>query len=75
MKLHNVGTGIGADTDQQWDPPTLINVWRTAPYLYDGRAVTMREVLTTENRQDRHGTTSTLTPQQIDDLAEYALSL
>ena len=27
------------------DTPTLIEVWRTGPYLHDGRAATMREVL------------------------------
>jgi hypothetical protein len=74
-EMYNVGTGIGHDTDRPWDTPTLVNVWRTAPYLYDGRAVTMREVLTTYNSRDRHGTTSNLTPQEIDDLAEYVLSL
>jgi DNA-binding beta-propeller fold protein YncE/mono/diheme cytochrome c family protein len=75
MKMHVVGTGLGPDAGQPWDTPTLINVWRTAPYLYDGRAVTIREVLTTENPQNRHGVTSILTAQEIDDLAEYVLSL
>ena len=35
----------------------------------------MRDVLTTANPQDKHGKTSHLTPQQIDDLAAYLLSL
>ncbi len=75
MRMHAVGPGLGPDADQPWDTPTLVNVWRTAPYLYDGRAATMRDVLTTENRQNRHGITTTLTPQEIEDLAEYVLSL
>jgi len=50
-------------------------VWRTAPYLFDGRAVTMRDVLTTYNPEDRHGITSNLSEQEIADLIEYILSL
>jgi len=49
-------------------------VWRTAPYLFDGRAVTMLEVLTKFNPKDTHGATSKLSKQQIADLAEYVLS-
>lgn len=75
MRQHAVGTGLGREVDWEWDTPTLINVWKTAPYLHDGRAVTIREVLTTENPHDLRGVTSTLTDQQIDDLVEYILSL
>jgi hypothetical protein len=35
----------------------------------------VREVLTTRNRTDRHGRTSHLTAKEIDELAEYILSL
>ena len=35
----------------------------------------MRDVLTTRNPKDEHGKTSQLTPQQLDDLADYLLSL
>jgi mono/diheme cytochrome c family protein len=73
-KSHDVGTGMGRETDWIWDTPTLINVWKTAPYLHDGRAVTIQEVLTTGNPHDHRGTTSTLTEQQINDLAEFVLS-
>ncbi len=75
MKMHAVGTGLGREVDWEWDTPTLINVWKTAPYMHDGRAVTIREVLTTENPHDYRGVTSSLTEQEIDDLVEYILSL
>ncbi|MEJ2652358.1 MAG: c-type cytochrome [Gammaproteobacteria bacterium] len=75
LKSYNVGTGIGREEDWLWDTPTLINVWKTAPYLHDGRAVTIRDVLTVDNPNDEHGMTSTLTEQEIDDLVEYILSL
>ncbi|MCX6626005.1 MAG: hypothetical protein NTW28_00045, partial [Candidatus Solibacter sp.] len=59
----------------RFETPTLVEIWRTAPYLHDGSVATMRDVLTTANLQDKHGKTSHLTPQQIDDLAAYLLSL
>jgi mono/diheme cytochrome c family protein len=73
MQMHDVGTG--ETTGEELDTPTLIEVWRTAPYLQDGRAATMEEVLTTYNPSNQHGTTSDLSSQQIDDLAEYVLSI
>ena len=78
---YDVGTGrTEAPTDAERDlllkdVTTLAEVWRTAPYLQDGRAATMREVLTTYNPSDEHGTTSTLTSGQLDDLEEFVLSI
>lgn len=74
LRKHDVGTGKGLDKDQHFDTPTLIEVWRTAPYLYDGRAVTIEEVLTKFNPDDKHGVTSNLTSEQIKDLAAFVLS-
>jgi len=69
QKEHDV-TGRAADT------PTLIEVWRTAPYLYKGQAVTILDVLSKKhNPKDQHGKTSNLTKQQLTDLAEYVMSL
>lgn len=75
MNRYNVGTGTGSEKDKELDVPTLVEAWRTAPYLYDGRAVTMEEVLTKFNKKDEHGKTSKMTPEQIKDLTEYVLSL
>ena len=75
LKLYDVGVGAATETGRKFDTPTLAECWRTAPYLYDGRALTMEEVLTTCNPNDTHGETSKLTPEQIKDLAEYVLSL
>ena len=58
-----------------FDTPTLIEAWRTAPYLHDGSAASLRDVLTTRNPHDEHGQTSTLSPQELDDLCAYVLSL
>lgn len=75
LKLHDVGTGRNEEAGRKFDTPTLIESWRTAPYLYDGRAATMREVLEKFNAGDQHGRTSHLSPQELDDLALYVNSL
>ncbi|MCF6284713.1 MAG: beta-propeller fold lactonase family protein [Candidatus Hydrogenedentes bacterium] len=75
MKGHVVGTGTRREVDTDFDTPTLIEVWRTAPYLHDGRAMTLEEVLTTFNNNDAHGKTSALSEKQVKDLVEYVLSL
>jgi len=76
LHSYNVGTQNPFDKeDKEFDTPTLRELWRTAPYLHDGSAATVRDVLTTRNPKDEHGKTSQLTAQQIDDLVEYVLSL
>jgi len=72
---YNVGTGKDREADWEFDTPGLAGVWRTAPYLHDGRAPTIEAVLTTHNPHDKHGATADLTPEQIADLAAYVLSL
>jgi len=74
LRQYNVGIGKGLDKDQKFDTPTLIEIWRTAPYLYDGRAVTIEEVLTKYNPDDKHGLTSNLSDKEITDLANFVLS-
>ncbi len=76
LKPQAVGTQSNSKPrEQRFDTPTLVECWRTAPYLHDGSAVTLREVLTVKNPDDRHGKTSHLTPEEIHDLATYVLSL
>jgi len=76
MSKYDVGTAVaGMDKGKEFDTPTLIEVWRTAPYLFDGRAATLEEVFSTFNKGDNHGFTSTLTEQQRKDLIEYVNSL
>ncbi len=74
-KLHDVGLGPDERGITEFVTPPLIEVWRTAPYLYDGRAKTIEEVLTMHNRHDKHGKTSDLSEEEISDLAAYILSL
>ena len=73
---HDVGTRSGYDggTDKFYTP-TLIEVWRTAPYLHDGSAATIRDILTMCNASGQHGDVSGLSSQEMDELCEYVLSL
>ena len=75
LKKYNFDMGKNMDEGREFDTPTLVEVWRTSPYLHDGRAATMKEVLTIYNPGDKHGTTSGLSEKQIDNLVEFVLSL
>ncbi len=75
LKQYNVGLGEGIEKNKVFDTPSLIECWRTAPYLHDGRAATLNEVLIRCNENDNHGSTSRLTPSEVNDLIKYVLSL
>ena len=69
MKQYKVNWTNGPDQNVKMDVPALNEVWRTAPYLYDGRSYTMQEMLKV------HGPAETLSENELNDLAEYVLSL
>ena len=75
LKKHNLGLGVGAEQGREFDTTTLVEMWRTAPYLYDGRALTLEEMMTIYNPHNTHGNTKCLTPEEIKALAEYIRSL
>jgi cytochrome c peroxidase len=76
LGMYDVGTGVEADGgDAAFDTPTLVEIWRTAPYLHHGKAATLREVFTTFNKNDRHGKTSRLSESELGALIEYLKSL
>ncbi len=75
LKAYNFGMGTYLDEGKPFDTPTLVEVWRTAPYLHDGRAATLRDVLTTHNPENKHGETTGLTEAEIADLVAYVRSL
>ena len=74
LNAYDVGLGEGRDEGRVFDTPTLIEVWRTAPFLFDGRALCIIDVLTIHNRRQSHGATKELTNQEIEDLAAFVLS-
>jgi cytochrome c peroxidase len=77
LKAHDVGT---ADAPGEWfgpliDTPTLRFLYDSPPYLHDGSAATLREVLTTANPDDAHGVTSHLSEQELADLIAFLMAL
>ena len=70
-----MGTRGPLDRRDDFDTPHLLEVWRTAPYLHDGRSATIVEMLTKDNPDDQHGNTSSLSPEEIAALAVFVLSL
>ena len=68
LKPYDVGAG-------PLDTPTLIEIWRTAPYLHDGSALTLHDVLISANPNDKHGHTSQLSHSQVEDLVAFLESL
>ena len=75
MKKHDVDSGLDEYKNFKFDTPTLREVWRTAPYLYDGRAKTIFDMLKLYNKNDKHGKTSKLSDSDLKDLEAYILSL
>ncbi|MDR1918488.1 MAG: YVTN family beta-propeller repeat-containing protein [Tannerellaceae bacterium] len=69
MKMYRIGQDI--EFEKGWDTPSLLEVWRTAPYLFDGRAATMEEVFEVH----KHGVDKKLSRKEIEALAEYVNSL
>jgi cytochrome c peroxidase len=69
-QAYEVPYADGMDQGRGFDTPTLIEVWRTAPYLYDGRAATMEEALRLHIDE-----VNGLDPAEVEALVEFVLSL
>jgi len=77
LQKHDVGTAAAYG---EWfgpaiDTPSLRSLYDSAPYLHDGSAPTLLDVLTTKNPHDQHGSTSLLTPQERGDLEAFLRAL
>ncbi len=77
LQMFDVGTATKRNLKGKtsFDTPSLIELYRTGPYLHDGRAATIRDVLTTFNKGDDHGVTSNLSEQELKDLEAFLMSL
>lgn len=72
LKRHNSGTVDNADPTLEWDSPSIIECWRTAPYNHIGSHETIEENL----KQPGHSKKiNTLSKDEFDNLVEYILSL
>jgi YVTN family beta-propeller protein len=76
MLLHDVGTEGPYDRRDTFDTPSLVECWRTAPYMHEGHYLTIKEMFVKDAKHSKkHGNIEKLTDQQIDDLVEFVLSL
>ena len=77
LLVHDIGTGhgLGELLGPGFDTPSLRGVWHTAPYLHDGRAPTLQDVLVTHNPADQHGQTAHLSEAELHDLVAFLRSL
>ncbi|MEA3368508.1 MAG: hypothetical protein U9R68_10405, partial [Planctomycetota bacterium] len=70
---HDVGTWKMGEVKalRTLDTPSLLGLRQSEPYLHDGRARTLEEVLTRHNPKDQHGTTSHLSAEDVVALATF----
>lgn len=73
LQMHDVKSRGRFDRRDDFDTPTLIEVWRTAPYMHDGHWVTIQQLFT-EGKHGHKGLEG-LSEQQFNDLVEFVLSL
>jgi len=75
LKIRDVGSRGKYDRRDDFDTPTLIEVWRTAPYLHDGSFTTMKDLIGKGKHGKVAGDVESLSEQEVNDLAEFVLSL
>ena len=76
MQMHDVDTkNEKIDRRRDFDTPTLCEVWRTPPYLHDGRYTTMFQLFKEGQHGKQKGDVDKLTDDEIRDLCEFVLSL
>jgi len=75
LKRYDVGSKGPTDLRSRFDTPTLIEVWRTAPYLHDGRYESIRDVILKGRHGLKDAVFKALSKRQIEDLIEFVLSL
>ena len=71
METVNSGQGTGF----AYDVPSLVEAWRTAPYLHHGDSLSLEETITDYNHLQMRGKTKSLTESELGDLLEYLRSL
>ncbi|MFZ5833649.1 MAG: hypothetical protein ACOY3P_26475 [Planctomycetota bacterium] len=71
--MREVDPGLGSGVP--YDIPSLVEVWRTAPYLHNSEALSLEEAITDYNFLEKRGRTKDLSEQELEDLLEYLKSL
>ena len=71
LKAYDVASRGELDDRAAFDTPTLVEAWRSAPYMHDGRYTTIERLLT----EGKHGRANELRDEELADLVEFVLSL
>ncbi len=75
-KLHDNGAAGELDPQgEKYVTKRLVELYRTAPFLHDGRAATLKDVFARFNVRQRHGKAHILAKDELDDLVAFLLSL
>jgi cytochrome c peroxidase len=75
LRMHNVGSKGEYDQKDTFDTPTLVECWRTAPFMHDGHFITLKDLFVDGKHGLRGEEAKTLNDQDIADLVEYVRSL
>jgi YVTN family beta-propeller protein len=71
----DVGTASEYDTSGLLDVPQLDRVYQRPPYLHSGEALSLEELWTIYNPADKHGVTSDMSKEELNDLIEFLKTL
>jgi YVTN family beta-propeller protein len=71
LPVNDAGPRGESDERAAFDTPTLVEAWRTAPYMHDGRYPTIEQLLT----EGQHGRANQLRAEELADLVQFVLSL
>ena len=71
----DVGTASNYDTSGLLDVPQLDRIYEKPPYLHNGEARSLEEIWTLYNPTDKHGVTSDMSKEQLNDLVEFLRTL
>jgi YVTN family beta-propeller protein len=74
-KIHIVGLEERDDAYKGYNPPSLRGVYDKDPYLHDGRAKSLREVLTGPHEPDAVAHRGELSERELEDLIAYLKTL
>ncbi|MDQ3266892.1 MAG: c-type cytochrome [Myxococcota bacterium] len=75
LRLEGENPDLPSRLPNGFNIPSLLGVARTAPYLHDGSARTLRHRLERDVGTTRHGDLVGVTPAQLDDLVAYLKTL
>ena len=75
LQMHDVGSSVPYDRRVDFDTPTLVESLAHRSFMHDGHYTTIKDLFVTGKHGGKSGELDGLTEQDINDLAEFVLSL